>query len=284
MTTILYGNQISKAITSQCQTMIADHRKAGHRVPNLSVILIGSNPASKIYVNAKRKMATELNIDFALFQYDEQVTQEEVIAQIHHLNQDDNVDGIFVQMPLPSHLDSDEIIYHIDPNKDVDGLHPMNLGKLVSKQKGLLPCTPAGVIELLKSTNVDLSGKKAVVVGRSILVGKPVALLLDQQDMTVTLCHSKTNNVEEECARADVVVVAVGKSKLVKRNWIKDGAIVIDVGINRLSDGSIVGDVDFDDVADKTSFITPVPKGVGPMTIAMLMQNTYHAYCVHIGV
>ncbi len=284
MATILYGTQLSKEITTRCQEKIAAHQAAGHRSPNLSVLLIGSNPASKIYVNSKQKKAMELHMDFALYEYDEMVTQDEVIAQIHRLNEDNLVDGIFVQMPLPPHLDSDEIIRHIDPDKDVDGLHPVNLGKLVSKQAGLLPCTPAGVIELLKSTDVPLSGKKAVVIGRSILVGKPAALLLDHQDMTVTICHSKTRNIEEECAQADVVVVAVGKPKLVKKHWIKEGAIVIDVGINRLEDGSIVGDVDFEDVVEKTSFITPVPKGVGPMTIAMLMENTYRAYCTHTGV
>lgn len=282
MPKIIDGTEVSRQVKEECKQEIAYLRGKGYRMPNLSVLLIGNHGPSVIYVNSKKKIAQEMGMNFDLYHLEETVTQQEIHNLIMKLNQDSKVDGIFVQMPLPRHIDSEMAISHVDPNKDVDGLHPMNLGRLVMKQEGFLPCTPAGCIRLLQSTNVDFSGKKAVVIGRSILVGKPMALLLDQLDMTVTLCHSKTKSVEEECKTADVVVVAVGKPKWVKKEWLKPGAIVIDVGINRTEDNKIVGDVDYDDVFETTSFITPVPKGVGPMTIAMLMKNTVMAYRNHM--
>ena len=209
---------------------------------------------------------------------DEQTSEQELIQLINQLNSDDSVDGILVQMPLPKHISENNIMEHISPKKDVDGLNPYNIGRLYLKEEGLFPCTPLGVIEILKRSNIKIAGKNAVIVGRSKLVGNPVSKMLLDENATVTTCHSKTADLKAVCKSADILVVAIGKEKFITKDYVKDGAVVIDVGINRNEEGKLVGDVDFDDVKDIASFITPVPKGVGPMTIAMLLSNTYKAY------
>ena len=244
----------------------------------LVVIQIGNDEASNVYVKQKEKMANDLGMNFKHIMLPENVKQEKVLKEIDKLNKDDNVDGILVQMPIPKHLDAQIIQNRINYLKDVDGLTDINAGNLVHKKDGLVPCTPEGIIELLKYYNIDISGKNVTIIGRSDLVGKPLASLMTNNDATVTLCHSKTKNLNIYTENADILVVAVGKAKLIKKNQVRDNAIVIDVGINRLDDGKLCGDVDFEDVKEKTAYITPVPGGVGQMTVACLAKNTYKAY------
>ncbi len=244
----------------------------------LVVIQIGNDEASNVYVKQKEKMANDLGMNFKHIMLHENVKQEKVLKEIDKLNKDDNIDGILVQMPIPKHLDAQIIQNRINYLKDVDGLTDINAGNLVHKKDGLVPCTPEGIIELLKYYNIDISGKNVTIIGRSDLVGKPLASLMTNNDATVTLCHSKTKNLNIYTENADILVVAVGKAKLIKKNQIKDNAIVIDVGINRQDDGKLCGDVDFEDVKEKTAYITPVPGGVGQMTVACLAKNTYKAY------
>ncbi len=244
----------------------------------LAVIQIGEDEASNVYVRQKEKMASDLGMDFRHIRFPEEIKQDEVIKEIDKLNNDNKVDGILVQMPIPNHLDSKVIQNRIDYLKDVDGLTDINAGNLVHKKDGLIPCTPEGIIELLKYYNIEISGKNVTIIGRSDLVGKPLASLMTNNDATVTLCHSKTKNLNVFTKNADILVVAVGKAKLIKKSQIKDGAVIIDVGINRQVDGKLCGDVDFDDVKEKASYITPVPGGVGQMTVACLAKNTYKAY------
>lgn len=244
----------------------------------LTVIQVGDDSASNIYVKQKSKMANNLEFNFNHIKLEENVTEEEVLKIINSLNRDNCVDGILVQMPLPEHLNSRVIQNAISPLKDVDGLTDINMGMLVHKKNCLIPCTPLGVMELLKYYNIDVAGKNVAIVGRSDLVGRPMAEVMINSDATVTLCHSKTNNLKDITKNADILVVAVGKAKLITSDMVKDGVVVVDVGINRLEDGSLCGDVDFDGVSSKCSYITPVPGGVGQMTVLELGYNTYKAY------
>lgn len=244
----------------------------------LTVIQVGDDSASNIYVKQKSKMASNLGVNFNHIKLEEDVREGEILKIIDDLNRDNNVDGILVQMPLPEHLNSRVIQNAISPLKDVDGLTDINMGMLVHKKNCLVPCTPLGVMELLKYYNIDVAGKNVAIVGRSDLVGRPMAEVMINNDATVTLCHSKTKNLKDITKNADVLVVAVGKAKLITSDMVKDGVVVVDVGINRLEDGSLCGDVDFDGVSSKCSYITPVPGGVGQMTVLELGYNTYKAY------
>lgn len=272
MTLLLNGFELAK----QCRAELAERVKAMPRTPKLAVILVGDNPASAIYVRNKEKAAAEVGVESLVYRLDS-VTQEELTALIEQLNADETVDGILVQMPLPAPLNEQEILQTINPAKDVDGFHPLNLGKLLIGEPAPVACTPKGCMQLIRLAKQDLTGLHAVVIGRSVIVGKPMAQLLLNANCTVTTAHSKTRDLPALCRSADIVVAAIGKPKTVKADWIKDGAIVIDVGINRLEDGKLCGDVDFEACFDKCAAITPVPKGVGPMTIAMLLENTVEA-------
>lgn len=272
MTLLLNGFELAK----QCRAELAERVKAMPRAPKLAVILVGDNPASAIYVRNKEKAAAEVGVESLVYRLDS-ATQEELTALIEQLNADETVDGILVQMPLPAPLNEQEILQTINPAKDVDGFHPLNLGKLLIGEPAPVACTPKGCMRLIRLAKQDLTGLHAVVIGRSVIVGKPMAQLLLNANCTVTTAHSKTRDLPALCRSADIVVAAIGKPKTVKADWIKDGAIVIDVGINRLEDGKLCGDVDFEACFDKCAAITPVPKGVGPMTIAMLLENTVEA-------
>lgn len=272
MTLLLNGFELAK----KCREELAERVKAMPRAPKLAVILVGDNPASAIYVRNKEKAAAEVGVESLVYRLDS-ATQEELTALIEQLNADETVDGILVQMPLPAPLNEREILQTINPAKDVDGFHPLNLGKLLIGEPAPVACTPKGCMRLIRLAKQDLTGLRAVVIGRSVIVGKPMAQLLLNANCTVTTAHSKTRDLPALCRSADIVVAAIGKPKTVKADWIKDGAIVIDVGINRLEDGKLCGDVDFDACFDKCAAITPVPKGVGPMTIAMLLENTVEA-------
>lgn len=272
MTLLLNGFELAK----QCRAELAERVKVMSRAPKLAVILVGDNPASAIYVRNKEKAAAEVGVESLVYRLDS-ATQEELTALIKQLNADETVDGILVQMPLPAPLNEREILQTINPAKDVDGFHPLNLGKLLIGDPAPVACTPKGCMRLIRLAKQDLTGLHAVVIGRSVIVGKPMAQLLLNANCTVTTAHSKTRDLPALCRSADIVVAAIGKPKTVKADWIKDGAIVIDVGINRLEDGKLCGDVDFDACFDKCAAITPVPKGVGPMTIAMLLENTVEA-------
>lgn len=272
MTLLLNGFELAK----QCRAELAERVKVMPRAPKLAVILVGDNPASAIYVRNKEKAAAEVGVESLVYRLDS-ATQEELTALIEQLNADETVDGILVQMPLPAPLNEQEILQTINPAKDVDGFHPLNLGKLLIGEPAPVACTPKGCMRLIRLAKQDLTGLHAVVIGRSVIVGKPMAQLLLNANCTVTTAHSKTLDLPALCRSADIVVAAIGKPKTVKADWIKDGAIVIDVGINRLEDGKLCGDVDFDACFDKCAAITPVPKGVGPMTIAMLLENTVEA-------
>lgn len=250
----------------------------------LAVVIVGDDPASRVYVNNKKK-ACEL-VGFKSFEYalPQETTQAQLLELVQTLNQDDNINGILVQLPLPKHIDETAIINAISPDKDVDAFHPINVGKIMVGDYAFLPCTPAGVMELIKSTGVDLTGKRCVVIGRSNIVGKPMAMLLLHSNGTVTICHSKTKDLKSICLNADVIVASVGRPNFVTADMVKQGAIVIDVGINRMADGRLCGDVDFAEVSKKAGYITPVPGGVGPMTIAMLMRNTLTASRLQHGI
>ncbi len=276
--TVLYGNQLADTIKQEIRGKIDQLREEGKRIPMLAVILVGDDPASATYVRSKEKACKSVGMEAAMIEMDRTATTEDVLRAVKTCNEDADVDGILVQLPLPAHIDQNKVIAAIDPNKDVDGLTPVNAGKLLLGQKGLVPCTPKGVMAMLASIGLtDLSKKRAVVVGRSILVGKPLALLLQAKNATVTVVHSQTVDPEKICHEADIVVVAIGVPNFITKGWIKKGAVVIDVGINRV-DGKLVGDVDFESVKDKASYISPVPKGVGPMTVCMLLSNTLEAY------
>ena len=245
--------------------------------PGLAVIIVGDDPASQVYVRNKEKACEECGFHSVKYALDANTTQQELNALIDELNNDDSINGILCQLPLPSHLDDKEVINRIDPIKDVVAFHPVNVGAIMIGDYNFLPCTPAGVMELIHSTGVELEGKKAVVMGRSNIVGKPMAMLLLHENATVEITHSKTKNLSEITSEADILVAAVGKAKFVKADMVKQGAVVIDVGMDRDENGKLCGDVDFEDVKEKCSYITPVPGGVGPMTIAMLMKNTLTA-------
>lgn len=283
MGTIIYGSEIAAEVKAALKEKVEKLAAANKRLPKLVVILVGDNPASLSYVTGKEKACKAVGMDNELIKLPAETTQEELEALIQQLNEDEGVDGILVQLPLPKHLNEDAILEKIDPNKDVDGFHPVNVGKMMLNKDTFLPCTPKGITVMLDKMGLeDLSGKEAVVIGRSNIVGKPMGQLLLNRNATVTYVHSRTKNIEEVCRRADVLVVAIGRPRFVTKEWVKEGAAVIDVGINRV-EGKLCGDVDFDDVVDHVSYITPVPKGVGPMTIAMLMENTFEAYLRRTG-
>jgi len=246
--------------------------------PHLAVVLVGENPASKVYVGMKQKACEEVGIDFSLHSLPEGATQREVLTTIDRLNISSQVTGILVQQPLPPHIDKHSCVSKINPNKDVDCLHPYNVGLLMAGKGNVSPATPTGIITLLDREGISLEGKHVVIVGRSEIVGKPLAFMMLERNATVTICHSHTQNLAEICRTADVLIVAIGKAGFITPEHVKDGAIVIDVGVNRLESGKVVGDVDFEAVLDKVSYITPVPKGVGPMTVATLLENCLKAW------
>ena len=270
---ILDGKAVSLKVKESVKVRAEELKKFGIE-PTLAVILVGEDKASQTYVRAKEKACNEYGIKSVAHRLSENITQAELLALINVLNLDDSIHGILVQLPLPKHIDTNTVLATIDPAKDVDGFHAVNVGKLVSGLDGFVPCTPLGVMEILKEYDIEVAGLNAVVIGRSNIVGKPMANLLLNASATVTITHSKTKNLKEICKNADLIVAAIGKPFFLKADMVKDGAVVVDVGINRLDDGRLVGDVDFDEVAPKCSYITPVPGGVGPMTIAMLLNNT----------
>lgn len=275
---LIDGKLISNQIKTELSKEVEQLKEKYGRSPKLAVILVGENPASHVYVRNKEKACEKVGIENLLIKKDDTISEEELLEIITQLNNDDMVDGILVQLPLPSHINEMKVIEAISPKKDVDGFHPESAASLFLGKDGFVPCTPAGVMELLDAINYDLNGKEVVVVGRSNNVGKPVALLALQKNATVTIAHSRTTNLKEVCARADVLIVAVGKAEMISAEYVKEGAVVIDIGINRKADGKLCGDVKFDEVAPKTSAITPVPGGVGPMTVTLLMKNTVEAY------
>ncbi len=274
---IIDGKAIADALLLTIRGEVDARVAAGKPAPGLAVILIGDNPASALYVRNKRRSCEIAGVRDLAHNLPAETTQAELLALIDALNVDDSVDGILVQLPLPEHIDANAVIDHIAPHKDVDGFHPYNLGRLAQKRPTLRPCTPYGAMRLLATTGVDLRGKEAVVVGASNIVGRPMALELLMAGCTVTVCHSATRDLPAHVARAEVLVVAVGRPKMIKGDWIREGALVIDVGINRLPDGKVVGDVDFETAKERAAWITPVPGGVGPMTVATLLQNTLEA-------
>ena len=275
--TIIDGKKTAADLRSNLKNEVDNLKKKFNRVPGLTIILIGEYAPSKIYVRNKEKSALEIGLKSEIIKYPDTVDEKTVLEKISELNKDENVSGILVQLPLPKHINNKKIIDAIDPNKDVDGFHPNNVGNLSSGYESSIPCTPLGCHLLIKKIEPNLNGKKAVVLGRSNLNGKPMTQLLLKENCTVTIAHSKTKNLKEECLKADILVVAVGIPKLVKGDWVKKGSIVIDVGINKTDEG-IVGDVDFDDVLKHAKAITPVPGGVGPMTIACLLKNTIECF------
>lgn len=271
---LIDGKEISAQIKAELAQEVAKLQKENDVTPGLAVVLVGENPASKVYVGQKEKACAELGVFSQKHVLPPDVSEDELLDLVRSLNDDPQIDGILVQLPLPKHIDENKVIETIIPEKDVDGFHPVNVGKMVIGLPAFRPCTPAGVMELIKRTGVNLAGKEAVVVGRSNIVGKPISMMLLQGSATVTICHSKTRDLGEVTRRADVLVVATGRPNTVTSDMVKDGVVVIDVGVNRLDSGKLVGDVDFEGVREKASAITPVPGGVGPMTIAMLMYNT----------
>ena len=276
MAKIIDGKAISTEIRQELkQRVIAFEELFGFK-PGLAVIIVGTDPASKVYVNNKRKACEEIGYNSFVYELPSDTTEKHLLDLIYYLNGQEAVHGILVQLPLPEHINEEKVIQAIKATKDVDAFHPQNVGKLMLGTPSFKPCTPAGVMELLKRSNVDITGKECVIVGRSNIVGKPMAMLLLQANGTVTVCHSKTKDLKEVCRRADILVVAIGKPKFITADMVKEGAVVIDVGINRV-DGKLCGDVDFDNIKEVASAITPVPGGCGPMTIAMLMQNTFEA-------
>ncbi|MBF0750710.1 MULTISPECIES: bifunctional methylenetetrahydrofolate dehydrogenase/methenyltetrahydrofolate cyclohydrolase FolD [unclassified Pasteurella] len=274
---IISGTTLSKQIKSDISQKISTYRNKIKRAPGLAVILVGSDPASQVYVESKRRSCEEVGILSQSYDLPETTTEQELLTLIDTLNADETIDGILVQLPLPKQINSEAIIERITPQKDVDGFHPYNVGRLCQRIPTLRACTPYGVMKLLETTGVDLHGKHAVIVGASNIVGRPMSLELLLAGATVTVTHRFTKNLENYVRQADVLVVAVGKPNLVPGEWVKEGAIVIDVGINRM-EGKLVGDIGFEAAAQKASYITPVPGGVGPMTVAMLMHNTLYAY------
>jgi methylenetetrahydrofolate dehydrogenase (NADP+)/methenyltetrahydrofolate cyclohydrolase len=273
---ILDGKSLAAAVRAGVKQSVAALAARGIR-PGLAVILAGNDPASRVYVRNKTRACEETGVRSTQFEYEASVTERELLERVAALNADPAVHGILVQLPLPEHIDAERVLEAVSPQKDVDGFHPSNLGALVAGRPKMVPCTPAGVMRLLEHAGIPLAGRRAVVLGRSAIVGKPLALLLLQKDATVAICHSKSKNIEMETRQADILIAAVGRPKLVGAAMVKPGACVIDVGVNRLADGSLAGDVDFDAVKDVAGWITPVPGGVGPMTIAMLLENCLKA-------
>ena len=274
---IIDGKAVSQKIRETLKKEVEAFSTSSGITPGLAVVLVGEDPASKVYVRNKHKGCLDVGMKSFQIEMAENTSEEELLSKIDELNSDPNVHGILVQLPLPKHISEEKVINRINPEKDVDAFHPENVGKIVSGKYDFIPCTPAGIMELLHFYNVDISGKECVVIGRSNIVGKPMSLLLLAENGTVTICHSRTKNLSEVTKRADIIVVAIGKPRFLTSDMVKPGAVVIDVGINRLDDGKLCGDVDFDEVMPLASKITPVPGGVGPMTITMLLKNTLTA-------
>jgi methylenetetrahydrofolate dehydrogenase (NADP+)/methenyltetrahydrofolate cyclohydrolase len=277
MGSIIDGTAAARAVRAAVQREVEAFQREFGYVPGLATVLVGDNAASSTYVRSKHKACAEVGITSEGHELSANTTQAELLDLVHRLNRQPHINGILVQLPLPAHLDAEAVIDATDPDKDVDGLHPINQARLFTGREGLRPCTPLGIMHLIDSTGVDLKGARAVVTGRSNLVGKPVAFMLLERHATLTICHSRTRDLAEEVARADVLVAAIGRAEMVRGDWIRPGSVVIDVGINRLPDKRLVGDVEFAAARERAGFITPVPGGVGPMTVAMLMQNTLTA-------
>lgn len=263
------GQEIRNELKEEVSSLVAQGVQ-----PGLAVILVGENSASETYVRNKEKSSKEAGMKSELIKLSDTVSEEELLAEVEKLNQDDTIDGILVQLPLPKHIDENKVIRAIDPEKDVDGFHPMNVGKMLIGQETFLPCTPYGIMQLLERSHVDIAGKHAVIIGRSNIVGKPMGQLLLQKDATVTYCHSRTKDLKKFTLQADILIVAIGMAKFITGDYVKEGAVVIDVGMNRDENGKLCGDVDYESAEQKASAITPVPGGVGPMTITMLLKNT----------
>lgn len=276
------GKALALTLEAELKLKVDALREKNARIPKLVVILVGDNPASQTYVKNKAKACERVGFLSEIIELDGSISQEIVLSTIDHLNRDDAVDGILVQLPVPKHLDAKAIVHALDPNKDVDGLHPLNVAKLYENEKGFVPCTPKGIMRLLKEYQIDVVGKHCVVLGRSNLVGRPVAQLLLNENATVTICHSKTQNLSESTKQADIIVVAIGRAHFLTSKDVNHAECIIDVGINRV-DGKLVGDVAYDELVDKVDAMTPVPGGVGPMTIGMLLENTLEAYTMHEG-
>lgn len=270
---VIYGSELAVELRDKMKEEVSELKEKGI-VPGLTVILIGDDPASKSYVRGKQKASDYVGVESNLIEMPTSTSEQELLDLISKLNKDNSVDGILVQLPLPDHINEQVIIEAIDPSKDVDGFHPINIGRMMTGKDTFYPCTPYGIITMLKSKNIAIAGKKAVVVGRSNIVGKPVGQLLLNENATVTYCHSRTADMKQYTKDADILIVAVGKAHFLTGNDIKEGAVVIDVGVNRMEDGKLTGDVEFESAKEKASYITPVPKGVGPMTITMLLHNT----------
>ncbi|EER57003.1 TPA: bifunctional methylenetetrahydrofolate dehydrogenase/methenyltetrahydrofolate cyclohydrolase FolD [Neisseria subflava] len=278
---LIDGKKISQQRIEAVAQAVKARQEKGLHTPCLAVVLVGDDPASAVYVRNKKLTCQKSGIESRSYELPSETTQDDLLKLVDELNSDPAVDGILVQLPLPAHIDSQAVLERIEPHKDVDGFHPYNVGRLVVKMPLMRPCTPKGVMTLLEAYGIDPKGKKAVVVGASNIVGRPQALELLLSRATVTICHSATQNLADEVAAADILVVGVGIPNFVKGEWVKPGAVVIDVGINRLDDGSLCGDVEFDVAKERASMITPVPGGVGPMTIATLLENTVHAASLH---
>ena len=276
------GKALSLSLEAELKLKVDALREKNARIPKLVVILVGDNPASQTYVKNKAKACERVGFLSEIIELDGSISQEIVLATIDRLNRDETVDGILVQLPVPKHLDAKAIVHALDPNKDVDGLHPLNVAKLYENEKGFVPCTPKGIMRLLKEYQINVVGKHCVVLGRSNLVGRPVAQLLLNENATVTICHSKTQNLSEFTKQADIIVVAIGRAHFLTSKDVNHAECIIDVGINRV-DGKLVGDVAYDELVDKVDAMTPVPGGVGPMTIGMLLENTLEAYTMHEG-
>lgn len=283
MAKIIDGKAISKQVREEIAAQVVQYKEKYGAAPGLAVIIVGNDPASQVYVRNKKRGCEEVGFYSESYELPEDTTQEELIALIERLNSDDKIHGILVQLPLPKHLNETEVLLTIKPEKDVDAFHPYNVGKIMIGNHDLLPCTPAGVMVLLEKSGIEVSGKKCVVIGRSNIVGKPMAMLLLHANGTVTICHSRTKELAEICREADILVASIGKPEFVRGDMVKEGAVVVDVGINRLESGKLVGDVCFAEVEPKAAYITPVPGGVGPMTITMLLKNTLTAASIARG-
>lgn len=280
--TLLDGKALAKDLNQQLKDKIASLVTQGHRRPHLAVIHVGADEASDIYVSHKVRACSKANIESSRFDFDDKVSQATLLQKIDELNKNPEVDGILVQLPLPKQINADAVAQSISPTKDVDGFNPLNLGMLLRKTPTMRPCTPMGVMRLLEHYKINPTGKKAVIVGASNIVGRPMALELLMANATVTICHSKTQDIKEEVMRADIIVSAVGQPGLIKGDWIAPEAVVIDIGITRTKEGKLTGDVEFKKACENAAFITPVPGGIGPMTVAMLLENTFNSYCAKL--
>ncbi len=277
MAEIINGKLVSAKIRSDIAEQVKEHKAIFGKSPGLAVVVVGDDPASAVYVRNKHRACLEVGIESYQIELPANTTEEELFAEIDRLNKDERVNGILVQLPLPKGINEESVINRISPEKDVDAFHPANVGRIMIGNYKFLPCTPAGIIDLMDHYGIEIAGKRCVVIGRSNIVGKPMALLLTERNGTVTLCHSKTRGLDEICRQADIIVVAIGRAQFLKADMVKPGAVIIDVGINRLENGKLCGDVAFDEVSEVASMITPVPGGVGPMTIATLLKNTLTA-------